>query len=819
MEIITLNGNWKMKESHENTWLNAVVPGSVYLDLLNNGKIDDPFYRDNEYKIRDLSYNDYEYTREFNISNEILKEENILLCCNGIDTIADIYINDKLVKQTINMHCTYEIDIKEYINKGSNTIRIYIHSPLKYTEAKHAEMEISRTPHGSLPGISYLRKAHCMFGWDWGPQLPDMGIWRDIFIKTYSKGCIDDVFITQDHKDNIVSVNINVKKKQIKTSSTIKVNIKYQDKIIASDTVLSNNEYEKLTLNIDDPKIWWPTGYGKQPLYSVEIHLENNKQILDSKRLRIGLRTITVSEKPDEYGKEFAITVNGVSIFAMGANYIPEDNILGRCNKERTKKLLKDCVRANHNCIRVWGGGIYPNDYFFDLCDELGIIVWHDLMYACMTYSMHKEFEENIKEETIQNIKRIRHHACLGLWCGNNEIEWGWSGKDWFDNVPPKLRVDYIKQFAIMLPEITKETDSNTFYWSSSPSSGLEPEDANSEKVGDMHYWDVWHYTKPFTAYRDTYPRFMSEFGLQSFPSMKTVKTFTEEEDRNIFSYVMESHQKNNGCNAKILHYIAENYKYPKDLDSLLYASQIIQAEGIKYGVEHWRRNRGRCMGSIYWQLNDCWPVASWSSVDYYGRWKALHYFSKNFYSPVLLSACEEGFKVSLHITNDRLESYVGKVNYSLYSNDKIVVSDSFNVNVDSLSAQKICEMDFEKYIDTKDKERNTYLYYELVTDGKVEKYGTILFTKYKHFNMKDPQIKVDITETNEEYNLTFTTNAFAKYVEVDFINTDVVLSDNYFDLIPNREKIITISKEDIDININTMKKELVIRSLYNTYM
>lgn len=819
MKIITLNGNWKMKESQENTWLDAVVPGSVYLDLLNNEKIEDPFYRDNEYNIRDLSYSDYEYSREFNIKDEI-SEENVLLCCNGLDTIADIYINEKLVKSTSNMHCTYEIDIKGYINVGKNNITVYFHSPLKYTEKRHAQMQSLRTPHGSLPGISYLRKAHYMFGWDWGPQLPDMGIWRDVFIKAYSKGCIDDVLINQEHKDDKVSLYINVKKKQIKTCSTIKVDIKHEGKVVASEKVTSENEEEEITIDINNPKIWWPAGYGNQPLYTVEISLENDKNILDTKELRIGLRTITVSQAPDEFGKEFAITVNGVSIFAMGANYIPEDSLLGRCSREKTEKLLKDCIRANHNCIRVWGGGVYPEDYFFDLCDEMGLIVWHDLMYACMIYNMDEEFELSIREETIQNVKRIRHHASLGLWCGNNEIEWGWSGKDWFDNVSPKLKVDYIKQFCILLPELTKNTDAKSFYWSSSPSSGLESEEANSENIGDMHYWDVWHFTRPFTDYRNTYPRFMSEFGLQSFPSLKTVKTFTRKEDRNIFSYVMESHQKNSGCNAKILHYVAENYKYPKDLDSLLYASQIIQAEGIKYGVEHWRRNRGRCMGSIYWQLNDCWPVASWSSIDYYGRWKALHYFCKNFYSQVLLSACEEGFKVSLHITNDKLENYTGKVNYLLCtSNGEILVSDGFDVNVNSLSAEKICDLNFGKYLDTKEKERNTYLYYELVTEGNVEKYSAIVFTKYKHFELKNPEIEVNITESDDGYELKFIAKSLAKYVEVDFVNVDTILSDNYFDIVPNKEKVVTILKDDVNVNIETLKQEIIVRSLYNTFL
>ena len=373
----------------------------------------------------------------------------------------------------------------------------------------------------------------------------------------------------------------------------------------------------------------------------------------------IGLRTVTVCTDADEWGNQFAFVVNGQKIFAMGANYIPEDNLLGHLSEERSERLIRDCARANFNCIRIWGGGYYPEDYVYDACDRYGILVWQDLMFACNVYDLNDEFEANILAETADNVKRIRHHACLGLWCGNNEMEWGW--RDWgrLEGHRPKYKADYTKIFEMLLPRLVKQVDDQTYYWLSSPSSGGSFDDPNDFNRGDNHYWEVWHSNKPFTEYRDFYFRFCSEFGFQSFPGKKTLDSFSLPEDQNIFSEVMESHQKNGLANTKIFSYISGYYKYPKDMESIAYISQILQLKAIQYGVEHWRRNWGRCMGSIYWQLNDCWPVASWASIDYYGRWKALHYGAKRFYARFMATACEKeelSTEIDYYIHNESFE-------------------------------------------------------------------------------------------------------------------------------------------------------------------
>ena len=819
MLLLNLNGKWSMKRTDEDSWINSCVPGSVYSDLLNNGKMQDPFYRDNENSALKLSNYNYEYKRNFQIDKNMLSHDKIFLLCKGLDTICTIYINDKKIANTDNMHRTYEFDIKHFISEGNNTIHIIFFSPLKYIEKKQKEYPLNGD---YIPGIPHIRKAHYMFGWDWGPKLPDMGIWRDISIIGFNKERIDDVYITQTHEKGSVNLDIKVNiEKWLKSDSEIAVKITSPSNEIIEKSILTDKKEEHINIKIENPMLWWPNGFGKHPLYSVKVMLKESETILDSNDLKIGLRTLTVKREKYKWGESFAFEVNGVKIFAMGADYIPEDNILSRCSKEKTEKLIKSCIEANFNFIRVWGGGFYPEDYFYDLCDKYGIIVWQDHLYACCVYRFTDKFMENITHETIDNMKRLRHHACLGLWCGNNEMESEWNDCGWNEKFSPSLKADYIKQFEFVLPRISKKTDPNTFYWLSSPSSKGSFDNPNDDSCGDMHYWGVWHGKEPFTSYRNYYPRFMSEFGLQSFPCLKTVKTFTKKEDRNIFSYVMESHQKSGTGNETILYYIAQNYKYPKDFDSLLYTSQLIQAEGLRYGVEHWRRNRGRCMGVTFWQLNDCWPAASWSSIDYFGRWKALHYAAKRFFAPVLVSACDEGTKVSLHVSNETLNKIDGKLTWNLRdSKSNIIKSSEKPIEVDKLSS-KLCEsLNFENMLDTDDKKRNSYLEFKLFRGSEEISCGTVLFVKSKHFNFYDPELAFDVSECEDKFVIHVSSKAYAKFVEVDLKDTDAVFSDNYFDLSAGDIKTIYVKKENISKNISPeeFKNQIKIRSLFDTF-
>lgn len=813
-----------MRRTGGGEWLPAKVPGSVFYDLLQNGRMEDPFYRENEAAALEIASFDYEYEREFILTKDMLAMERLLLCCDGLDTFCAIYLNGSLLASTENMHRRYEFDIKNLVGEGDNRITLVFTSPLPYMKRKMKENPLWGTK-DAVEGFQFVRKAHCMFGWDWGPQMPDSGIWRNIYIKGFHKARIEDVYITQQHSEKFVLLDVKVTHTPLDGSCvhcfpkdlTIEVNIKTPEgsRLTHSSKVKSCENH--IQVEIPDPKLWWPNGYGEQPLYDVEILLQDKDEVLDYKTYRIGLRTMTVRREKDSWGEAFEIHVNGVSIFAMGADYIPEDSILARCSPERTERLIQDCVEANFNCIRVWGGGIYPEDYFFDLCDRYGLVVWQDLMFACAVYELSDSFGENIRLEAEDNMKRLRHHASLGLWCGNNEMEEGWVS--WGFPKTEKGRADYIKQFEGLLPRVAKETDPATFYWPSSPSSCGCFDHPNDENQGDVHYWEVWHGQKPFTDYRKYHFRFLSEFGFQSFPSVKTIEAFTLPEDRNIFSAVMENHQKNGAANGKILYYLSDYLKYPKDFASLVYASQILQAEAIKYGVEHFRRSRGRCMGTVYWQLNDCWPVASWSSIDYYGRWKALHYFAKRFFAPVLLSACEEGKSCELHITNETRTDCSGVIEWKLRNNrSEILLQGSKTASIPALSSLKAESLDFSPYLNSKEEMRSIYLEYGFIMEGKPVSEGTVMFMKPKHFTFVDPEITVKVEETDRSFLIALRAKAYAKYVTLDLRNNDGRFDDNGFDLSAGREKVVAVSKTSLrkKTSLNEFTRDLAVISLFD---
>lgn len=817
MISLNLNGAWKMSEKNQTEWMDAVVPGSVMNDLLTNGRIDDPFYRDNEDQAFWIASKDYIYKREFIVSDELFHHDKVELYCEGIDTISEIAINGKRIAQTDNMHRTYIFNIKPFLKKGFNEITVVLFSPITYIKERQEKLPLWGVV-DAIEGYPHIRKAHSMFGWDWGPKIPDLGIWRNISIVSYNTGKIEDIYITQNHSNGEVSLDVRVQtEKWTETNIQLQVTLTHPDGTVEKKEIISAAKEERFTFHVTAPKLWWPKGYGEQPLYKVEVAAFESQAVLDKKSFNIGLRTIKVKHEPDEWGKSFEFVVNGISIFGMGANYIPEDNLLARTSSDRTEKLVQDCIEANFNMIRVWGGGYYPNDYFFDLCDRYGLIVWQDFMFACSMYELTDEFKESIKKEAKDNIKRLRHHASLGLWCGNNEVEEAWV--HWSLPNSPKHKTDYIKIFEVLLPEVVKEHDPQTFYWPSSPSSGGGFDRPRDPNEGDVHYWEVWHGLKPFTEYQKYFFRFCSEFGFQSFPSIKTIESFTEPEDRNIFSYIMEKHQKNGAANGKILFYLSENFLYPKDFNSLVYTSQLLQAEAIKYGVEHWRRNRGRCMGSIYWQLNDCWPVASWSSIDSFGRWKALHYFAKRFYAPVLMSLYTEGKSAEIHLTNESLETVQGQMEWKLRSyNGQVLSEGRFEAAVEPLSAAKCKSLSFEDQL-TNESMREIYLESRFMVDGETVSTQTALFTKPKHFNFIDPKLALDVKEEANQFLIRVNVNeGFAKYIELDLVKEDCTFSDNYFDLSFGDVKTVMVEKTSLSKNltIEEFTKELTVRSIYD---
>lgn len=812
-----LHENWEMRMLPDEEFMPASVPGSVYQDYLDNGKMEEPFYRANELKALELIKHDFEYRTVFDVPQDILEKERVMLHFDGIDTVGDIWLNEMYLGHVDNMHRIWEYPVKELLKPEENELRIVLISPVNYIYDLYEKDPLIVGSVDAMKGSPYLRKAHCMYGWDWGPRIPDAGIWRDIELIGADDARLDNVYITQQHEKGQVTLNFSVEAEVFAQEKILKVDGTdegYEVHITVTQPDGTTLESHGEDIQIKNPKLWWPNGYGEQPLYGVCVELFKGGKKLDTWEKRIGLRTVTVIREKDQWGECFCHEVNGVRIFAMGADYIPEDNLLPRVTKERTRNLLLQAKNANFNCVRVWGGGNYPSDAFFDACDEMGLLVWQDFMFACSVYDLTEEFEASIRAEFIDNIKRIRHHASLALWCGNNEMELflednaaGWCLK-------PSQFSDYFKMYEYIIPQILKEYDPNTFYWPASPSSGGGFDAPNDENRGDVHYWDVWHGNKPITEFRKFYFRYVSEFGFQSFPCLETVKTFTEPSDRNIFSYVMEKHQRNSSANGKIMNYMEQTFLYPGDFDTILYASQLLQAEAMRYGVEHFRRNRGRCMGTIIWQLNDCWPTASWSMIDYEGRWKAVQYYAKRFFAPLMISCDEEGIltqdmnvnaepyelkkSIRLCVANESMAAEEVVVRWQLrdaYGHEKGGASEK--LRVEALSSKWLERVSMQ-HADT----YSDYVSYGLEKDGEVVSSGTALFAPPKHFHFADPKLTVEVVGDQE---LLVTAKAYAKSIEIINGDDTMLLEDNYFDMNPGTKKIRVLKGKPENLKIRSV--------------
>ncbi|MDD7219298.1 MAG: glycoside hydrolase family 2 protein [Clostridia bacterium] len=875
---ISLKDNWTLTVLGKNVYdipetpIETKVPSTVYGTLLNKGLMPDPFYRDNELDALKLMDNDFVYETEFSVSEEDRKADRLFLHFDGIDTLADVYLNGKLLGHTDNMNRVWEYDITSEV-KGDPEDTVYhlkvlLHSPTRFISEEDQKCPVGASS-DAMPGFPHIRKAACMFGWDWGPRLPDAGLFRPVSVEAVKTARISQVKIDQKHRvtgktvhgNTVDSVQVTAdteiewmpeaafeKVKAVflltspdgaRTLSAESVPVDLSMGYVPSMnlTGLTCNlrcSHVSLSLTVSDPQIWWPNGYGEQPLYQAEVLLvpatENQDEpALDIWKKRIGLRTVTVNTDPvpDETfdphmtdqkedlddgnnmvrtedgkkvfvtdkeakkveGRNFAFEVNGLQIFAMGADYIPEDNILTRQTRERTDMLLATAQESHFNNIRIWGGGYYMDDFFYDICDERGLLVWQDFAFACASYELSDAFEENVSVEIRQNIRRLRSHACISLWCGNNELETQYESLVWPQS--KKQYYDYIHLYEYIIPKIVKEEAPDTFYWPSSPSSGGNYENSQAENVGDTHYWGVWHGNEPFTAYRSHHYRFLSEFGFQSFPALQTVKRFTVEEDRNIFSRVMELHQRNTAANGKIINYLSKTFLFPKNFDEMLYSSQLLQADAIRYGVEHFRRFRGTCMGTVVWQLNDIWPVASWASVDYYGNWKALQYAEKRMFAPVLLSCEEHGeidqkpyvntlpqpidISADLHVANETDKTVNGTVKWALRRPDSSVIKEgSFEVAVPAYGGAWLPHLDFNDQDPLE-----AHLEYALIVNGEVISQGTTLFCAPKHYHFLDPELSVVV----EGDTVTVTAKNYAKSVSVETENGVLRLDDNFVDM------------------------------------
>lgn len=776
----------------------CTAPTSMYRALYKNRLIPDPFYGLNELDLTALSEENASFSASFTVDAETLSRDFVELRFYGLDTICDIYLNGKRLDSVMNMHRTYIYGVKDRLTDGKNTLRLDFTSPLPYFK-KMNDKHFIFTNGDTIPGACHLRKALYMSGWDWGPTLPDMGIFRDIELCAYDCDRIEDVEIRQTHRNGSVRVSFNATTKHGCKDCKLYAEMNGERIEVTSDGA---------EITVSDPKLWWPRGYGEQNLYDVIFTLEKDGTVIDTVLKTIGLRTITVSTGPaNDY--EFAFVVNGVKIFAMGANYIPQDSFPSRVCPENTEKLLRMACDANFNCIRVWGGGYYPEDFFYDSCDRLGLLVWQDFMSACMNVWLRKDFKREFCAEAIDNVKRLRHHASLALLCGNNENE---SAIYAWDVVKTELnRLDHLELYEHLLADIAEEYAPETFYWPASPSTVGGFCDTDDYDKGDTHYWEVWHGGIPFTEYRKHKFRFCSEFGFESFPSMKTVRSFCDDENMNPFSRMMENHQKCKNGNRKILTYLADDYLYPSSMEDLVYASQLLQARAIKYGVEHFRRNRGYTMGSIYWQLNDCWPVASWSSIDYFGRYKALHYFARRFYAPTLVGLFLENGECTINIANEKMSEFNGYVIAGIIKNDRTCVQkERYDVKIDALTSRDIVTLSLKAYQNSREDAFFAELYDE---NGVLLATTSELFCEPKHFNFLEPKITVSAKKENDTVYLELASDVYARAVEISFNSYDLHLSDNYFDLFSDTPRTVSIKTE---LSCEQLLDDISLMSVYN---
>jgi beta-mannosidase len=835
---IEINHNWEFRQVGRESWLPATVPGTVHTDLLANKLIEDPYYRLNEKQLQWIDKADWEYRVVFMADEKLVEKTKKELVFEGLDTYAKIFLNGEPVGGTDNMFRTWTIDVTDKIKKGENKLSVVLESPARkgleelkaFVFQLPADNDQSETGEMGQDRVSpFVRKAPYHFGWDWGPRLVTSGIWRPVRLRAWSEGRIEDVnIVTNNFSEQKAALTAKVELDVAQAGEYI---VEISGDSIPRDSIprdgvpvnlRAGSNTVEIPITINNPKLWQPNGYGDQLLYRFNVEFLKDRDVIDSKEISTGLRTVKLVQQPDPDGKgrSFYFEVNGKPIFAKGANYIPNDVFLTRVSPERYEFIVKSAAEANMNMLRVWGGGIYENDIFYDLCDKYGIMVWQDFMFACAMYPGNDAFLENVRQEAIDNVKRLRNHPCIALWCGNNEIEaaWGpyeddrgWGWKQRYDAEQRKIIWKaYDTLFHHILPDVIKQEVPDRPYWHSSPSAGMGQLASYESTSGDMHYWGVWHGLHPLADFRKYRARFMSEYGFQSFPEFNSIKQYTLPEDYNIESEVMMSHQRSGIGNLRIRQYMEEDYNIPGDFEQFLYIGQLLQAEAIKLAIEAHRSDKPYCMGSLYWQINDCWPVASWSGIDYYGKWKALHYAAREAFKPTVLVCSEDIDLLSIKVVSDlketgnlnleiRLLDFTGRV---LWKSEKVFGFPSQEIKFP------------KKEILGKVDPASVVLVSELRQGDMLLDTDLHYFARPKNLKLFDPQITYTLEINGDTVEIRLKAIDLAKNVFLYGDGINGQFSDNFFDILPGQEVSVTIPKRDISSDI---KKNLKILHLYLT--
>ena len=814
-QVCTLHTNWTFCQVGDTLWSDAKVPGTVHQDLLNHNRIPNPFYGMNEDAVQWVENEDWMYRTSFVVDEQQLSRDAAVLEMDGLDTYADVFLNGALILRSDNMFVGHKVQVKPVLRKGVNKLLVRFRSPVKEVlpqlQTNGFDYPASND-HSPWRTSVYTRKAPYSYGWDWGIRLATCGIWRPVRLVFSDVARIEDYYVCQEavtqakaDVDNRLEIN-NV------TSSTVSALLKVDYHYADSDTKEIRKQIElrpgantvSLPVSIERPHLWMPNGWGEPSLYKFTASLSVDGVEIAKQERNVGLRTVRVVMDDDEHGKSFYFVVNGKPIFAKGANFIPDDALLPNVTPERYKRIFEDVKAANMNMLRVWGGGIYEADEFYDEADRNGILIWQDFMFACSSYPHDPLFVGRVKSEAEYNIKRLRGHASLAMWCGNNEIYeamryWGWQRK-YSAEAFAEMERGYNVLFRELLPQMVERLDGTRFYMHSSPyeANWGRPD---SWKTGDSHNWGTWHGRKPFESFDTDVPRFMSEYGFQAFPEMKTIRTFAEEKDFELESPVMNAHQKADIGNALIKQTMRLYYRVPEKFEDLVYVGLVLQGQGIRHGIEAHRRNRPYCMGSLFWQLNDSWPVVSWSGIDYYGNWKALMYQSKRAFAPILINAIKEGDDLCVYLVSDELQDHDGvRLDVELMDFDgkahgKWTQSGMLAANSSVLFMKKRAGE-----LQGKLSAATSLLHFTLKAKNGATLADDVFYFAYpKDQKLPEANIETSVRRRGDAIEMTLKTDKLARDIFVEVPVQGVRFTDNFFDLLPGQRKKITITSPEGD--------------------
>ena len=812
MKIVDLNGTWLLKgfdfgggdeekayeaDYDDSNWLKACVPGVSHLDLIRHKMIPNPFFNMNELEVSWVEDKDWWYRKRFTIGKDLLNSDKVELIFEGLDTFADVWLNGEKIGSFSNMFIEQKVDVKANLKEGENIIAVKFASPKKTLEERYGASDV-RLGAAFYPPVVYGRKAQYSFGWDWGPRLPTSGIWRPAWIKAYNVCKIESFHFkpTLNGSGNISGASIEVNLEAFRGEEVeVRVSLKgHGYAAVKEERMILTPGRNDITFKLDvgEPRLWWPNGYGDQPLYDLEIDVTKDGTSQDRLIKRVGFRRIEVVREKDGEGETFYFRVNGVPIFCKGANWVPADSFLPQVKRERYEDLIGKAKEANMNMLRVWGGGIYENEEFYDICDEKGIMVWQDFMFSCGEYPEEDWFHDEVKREAEEVVKRLRNHACLAIWCGNNENDWAYKA-NWYGR---KERFYGHTIYHKILPEVCGRLDPETFYWPSSPYGG---EDPNSQKEGDRHSWDVWSGLRDYEEYVNDNGRFVSEFGFQSMPSLATIMRYTTPEDRYPQSKVIEHHNKQKGGPERLVFFLAHHFKVPCDLMMFSYLTQVNQGEAMKTGIMHWRRRKFRSAGALIWQLNDCWPVASWSLIDYYGALKASYYYTKRAFDNMTLSLVLNGDSIEAWAVSDLLDEKDGVLEIAVFKiGGAKIFSRIIDVTIPGNSSNLLIRLPLS---DLKIQDPSNLVIVGILKVRSLEpSYDTLFLDQWKYINFVKPKIKLTVARALDKdgrrFELKVVSNTFVKALKLEVRGMEAIFSDNCYDMIPKVERNLEVRLE-----------------------